>query len=91
MKNSGYKLVAKPITDGVWGYRISQIRLRQIRTRLILQYGSILNQTHEEKASAEEKHLSIDMDDRKYFEIYFYEPFDPATLSFKTSPTSFKA
>lgn len=86
---SGFKLTMKPIVNEVWGYRISQTRLREIRTRLILRYGHLLEKTNETKEVIEDLTLQIDLDQRKYFKVQYFDSNFIQNLNFPT--TAFEA
>ena len=86
---SGFTLKIKPIVNEVWGYRISQVRLRQLRSQLLSKYRSLFKHVDQNKEVIEDLILQIDIDHRKYFEVYYFD--SNFMENFSSPVTSFEA
>lgn len=89
MQKNGYKLTFKEITDPVWKTHQTTIRVRQLRTRLILKYQTLLMGINKNKAQVEKRLLQIDIHQRKYFKISYINA--DFLENIKNPTTTFKA
>lgn len=78
-----YRIKLKDIRHEVWGYRISQAKLKQKRIRLILDEKVWLKMQFEKETHADEILRNIEYNIRKYFEVQGFLESSEIALKFK--------